>query len=76
MIPVAADQSALEALRAEGVYVPSSCEEGVCGTCLTVVLAGECDHRDQYLTDEERAANDQFLPCRSRARGERLVLDL
>ena len=61
---------------AAGVEVPVSCEQGVCGTCLTRVLAGEPDHRDAYLTDEERAANDQFLPCCSRARTQTLVIDL
>jgi vanillate monooxygenase ferredoxin subunit len=40
------------------------------------VLAGEPDHRDVYLTDEERAANDQLLPCCSRSRTPMLVLDL
>jgi vanillate O-demethylase ferredoxin subunit len=54
----------------------SSCEQGVCGTCLTRVLDGAPDHRDQYLTPEEQAEGDQFLPCCSRARSPRLVLDL
>ena len=53
-----------------------SCEQGVCGTCLTRVLEGECDHRDDCLTPEEQAANDQFTPCCSRAKSARLVLDL
>ena len=66
----------VEALRGCGIEVPVSCEQGVCGTCLTRVLSGEPDHRDQYLTDEERVANDQFLPCCSRARTPELVLDL
>jgi len=48
----------------------------VCGTCLTRVLDGVPDHRDLYLTDAERAANDQFTPCCSRARTPLLVLDL
>jgi vanillate monooxygenase ferredoxin subunit len=76
VIPVAADQSALAALLAAGLDIPMSCEQGVCGTCLTGVKSGTPDHRDQYLTDEERAANDQFLPCCSRAHSARLVLDL
>jgi vanillate O-demethylase ferredoxin subunit len=76
VVPVAAGQSVVAALAAAGVAVPVSCEQGVCGTCLTRVLAGEPLHCDQYLTDEERAANDQFLPCCSRARTPRLVLDL
>ena len=76
VIPVRADQSALAALLAAGVDIPMSCEQGVCGTCLTGVKSGTPDHRDQYLTDEEQAANDQFLPCCSRSLSQRLVLDL
>lgn len=73
---VAADQTVIAALQDQGVEVLVSCEQGVCGTCLTRVLEGECDHRDMYLTDDEKARNDQFLPCCSRARSPLLVLDL
>jgi vanillate O-demethylase ferredoxin subunit len=76
VIPVAADQTVVQALAAAGVAVMTSCEQGVCGTCLTRVLEGEPDHRDLYLSPEEQAANDQFTPCCSRARSARLVLDL
>ena len=76
VIPVAKSQTVVQALAAAGVVVPTSCEQGVCGTCLTRVLEGECEHKDLYLTPEEQAANDQFLPCCSRARSARLVLDL
>jgi vanillate O-demethylase ferredoxin subunit len=48
----------------------------VCGTCLTRVIEGVPDHRDMYLTPEEQAANDQFLPCCSRSKSARLVLDI
>ncbi len=75
-IRVAADQTIVAALRGAGIDVPVSCEEGVCGTCLCTVLEGDPDHRDAYLTDEERAANDQILVCCSRARSARLVLDI
>ena len=68
--------STVAALAAAGVVVPTSCEQGVCGTCLTPVLAGRPDHRDQYLTPEEQAAGDCFTPCCSRALDERLVIDL
>ena len=68
--------SVVEALRKEGIDILTSCEQGVCGTCLTRVLEGEVDHRDMYLTDEEKAANEQFMPCCSRARSKLLVLDL
>ena len=70
------DKTVVEALADAGVEVQTSCEQGVCGTCLTRVLEGEPDHRDLYLTPEEQAANDQFLPCCSRAKSARLVLDL
>jgi vanillate O-demethylase ferredoxin subunit len=73
---VAADQTVVQALAAHGVEVLTSCEQGVCGTCITRVLEGECDHRDMYFTDEEKARNDQFTPCCSRAKGTLLVLDL
>ena len=76
VIPVRADQTALAALLEAGLDVPFSCEGGVCGTCLTGVKAGTPDHRDQYLTPEERDAGNQFLPCCSRASSARLVLDL
>ena len=75
-IAVAASQTALEALLAAGVDVPASCEQGICGSCLTGVIDGEPDHRDQFLTSEEQASNRLFTPCCSRARGPRLVLDL
>lgn len=76
VIAVPRDRTVVQALAAAGVEVPTSCEQGVCGTCLTRVLDGEPDHRDLYLTPEEQAVNDQFLPCCSRARSARLVLDL
>jgi vanillate O-demethylase ferredoxin subunit len=67
--------SATEALALAGVAVPTSCEQGVCGTCLLGVVSGMPDHRDMYLSPEEQQRNDQFLPCCSRALTERLVLD-
>ncbi len=76
VIPIAAEQTTLQALLDAGVDIPMSCEQGVCGTCLTRVISGTPDHRDHYLTPDEQAANDQFLPCCSRSRSARLVLDL
>jgi ferredoxin-NADP reductase len=69
-------QSILEALGGAGVTVLSSCRQGTCGTCETAVLAGEPEHRDSILDDDERAWNDCMFPCVSRARTDRLVLDL
>lgn len=73
---IPAGASVIQVLAKHGVDIPVSCEQGVCGTCLTRVLEGVPEHRDLYLTDEERAANDQFTPCCSRASSAMLVLDL
>ena len=76
VLTVPKGRSVIQVLAEQGIEVPYSCEEGVCGTCLTRVLEGVPEHRDLYLTDEEHAANDQFTPCCSRARTRLLVLDL
>ncbi|MFF2012437.1 PDR/VanB family oxidoreductase [Streptomyces sp. NPDC058195] len=73
-VQVPADRSVLAAVREEVPYVPYSCEQGFCGTCRQRVVEGEVDHRDELLTDAERA--DAMLICVSRCRGPRLVLDL
>ena len=70
------DQTVVAALARHGIQIPTSCEQGACGTCLTRVLDGAPDHRDVYQTDEERRRNDQFTPCCSRAKTPVLVLDL
>ncbi len=74
VLTVAADSTVLAAVRAELPDTPYSCEQGFCGTCQQRVLAGEVDHRDELLTDAERA--DSMLICVSRARRGPLVLDL
>ncbi|MGW7333628.1 PDR/VanB family oxidoreductase [Streptomyces sp. NPDC054840] len=73
-VEVAADESTLAAVRRELPDTPYSCERGFCGTCQHRVLAGGVDHRDELLTDQER--EDSMLLCVSRAKGDRLVLDL
>ncbi len=73
---VPAGQTLLQVLAAQGIEILTSCEQGVCGTCITGVLEGVCDHRDLFLTDEEKARNDRLTPCCSRAASPLLVLDL
>jgi len=48
----------------------------VCGTCFTGVLAGVPDHRDFYLTEEERQRNDSFTACCSLSQTPRALADL
>ncbi len=76
IIRVASDKSIVQALFDAGIDVQISCGEGICGTCLTRVLEGIPEHRDLYLTDEEKEANDQLTPCCSRSKSPMLVLDL
>jgi len=73
-LTVPADSTVLAAVRAELPNTLYSCEQGFCGTCQQRVLEGEVDHRDELLTDGERG--DSMLICVSRARSERLVLDM
>ena len=73
---VPADKSIVEVLALHGVDNLTSCQQGVCGTCLTGVLEGEPDHRDAFLSDAERKANAKMLVCVSRAKSKCLVLDL
>jgi phthalate 4,5-dioxygenase reductase component len=74
-IHVDANTSMLEALRAQGLQVRSSCESGTCGSCKTALVSGDCEHRDYVLSDDERQTH--VMVCVSRAAtGARLVLGL
>ncbi|HMN78863.1 MAG TPA: PDR/VanB family oxidoreductase [Burkholderiaceae bacterium] len=73
-IPAALDATVLQALRAAGVEIPTSCEAGVCSTCATDWLEGEPEHHDQVLDDAERA--HRLLVCCARPGPRPLVLDL
>ena len=73
-VHVPADRSILEAVRDAGVETSSSCESGTCGSCRTRLIAGDVDHRDMVLMDEERSGS--IMICVSRAKSGSLVLDL
>jgi len=75
-IAVKPNQTLLQALKAAGITIKTSCQQGICGTCETRVLAGTPDHRDMILSDDEKAANDTMMVCCSGSLGSTLVLDL
>ena len=75
-VTVGADETVASAIRSAGVPILTSCGAGLCGTCETTVLAGEPDHRDSILDENERAGGRCMFPCVSRARSDRLVLEL
>jgi vanillate O-demethylase ferredoxin subunit len=76
VFPVPKGQSVLNVLRRNGLKVPSDCETGSCGTCLTRICDGEPDHRDSFFAGPEPAGQGRMLVCVSRAKSRRLVLDL
>lgn len=76
VVTVGVDETVVAAVARLGIEIPVSCEQGICGTCLTRVVSGTPDHRDQFLSDEEQRCNDQFTPCCSRALSAELVLAL
>ena len=75
-VAVEAGKTILDALLDAGIAANYACTEGVCGTCETRVLDGLPDHRDQFLSQEEQAANKSVMICCSGAKSRTLVLDL
>ncbi|GAA1995695.1 oxidoreductase [Nakamurella flavida] len=76
VLVVSPDDAMIDVLLDAGVDIEYSCREGICGTCETGVLAGVPDHRDNVLTEAERAAGTLVFPCVSRSLTARLTLDL
>lgn len=69
-------RSIIDVLEEAGISVLTSCREGTCGTCETGVIEGLPDHRDSFLTEEEKADNSTMMICTSRSLSPRLVLEL
>jgi dimethylamine monooxygenase subunit B len=66
----------LDALIAAKQEVMYGCRRGECGLCKVEVdeLDGEIDHRDVFLSDQERALNRAICCCVSRVRGLSIVI--
>ncbi|PTX05255.1 4Fe-4S dicluster domain-containing protein [Pararhodobacter aggregans] len=74
-VPVAADQSATEALAAVGITIPTKCSDGICGVCAVTHQTPEgIEHRDYVLSAKER--ENRVILCCSRARDAAGVLTL
>lgn len=76
-IEVPATRSLLEALEDAEVEMISDCRKGECGLCALPILAvdGVVDHRDIFLSEEEKAANAKLCTCVSRVAGGSITLD-
>lgn len=72
-VTVPAGRSIMDVLEESGIFLPNACRDGVCGSCLTGVIAGEPEHRGNLLGDEDA---QQILPCVSRSKTPELILDL
>jgi len=75
-LQVPADKTLLEVVQSVLPDVPFSCTEGYCGSCESVVLDGEPDHRGSLMTPEEHDEERTMLICVGRSKSHRLVLDL
>jgi ferredoxin-NADP reductase len=75
-VRVGPNQSILEALESAGYDLDFDCREGICGTCETRVVKGVPEHRDDVLSETERAENSVMMICVSRAKSDEIVLDL
>lgn len=75
-VTVQAGETLVAAAERVGVSIPTSCGMGMCGVCMTGVVSGAVEHRDQYLSDAERASGQWIMPCVSGCAGGRLELDI
>lgn len=75
-VSVTPPQSIASALIEAGVSVELSCEQGICGTCLTDVIGGIPEHRDSCQTRDEKSTNKQIAICCSWSNTPTLVLDI
>lgn len=73
---VPAGTSILAVLEENGIEVFKSCEEGICGSCVSGVLDGIPEHRDHCLSAAAKASNKEIALCVSRALTDRLVIEL
>jgi len=73
-LPVEPAERITDVLQLAGVPIETVCEQGICGTCVTRWTAGDPEHHDRCLTDEERSTHVAL--CCARNRGATLTLDL
>lgn len=76
VVTVEADQSIIQALEAAGIDVMYDCQRGDCGICQCEVISGIPEHRDVVLSEAERTSGKVIQICVSRAKSERLVINV
>lgn len=75
-IAVQPGKTILDALLDADVTVSYACSNGICGSCMTRVVSGVPDHRDDFLSEDEKRAGTSLLICCSGSKTPELVLDI
>ncbi|MDA0997470.1 MAG: PDR/VanB family oxidoreductase [Proteobacteria bacterium] len=73
---VPADKTILNALLEAGIAAEFGCTEGVCGSCEVGYIEGDIEHLDSTMPAEAHDAAQTLCICVSRAKGDKLILDL
>ncbi|GAA0313025.1 hybrid-cluster NAD(P)-dependent oxidoreductase [Kineococcus aurantiacus] len=68
--PCAPDEFILDAAFRAGISPPSSCSQGMCGTCKTVLLSGEVDMQHNGGIRPREIAAGKVLICCSKPLGD------
>ena len=76
-VTVRSNRTLLDALKDEGVDMMWDCLRGECGLCVAQVIEveGELDHRDVFLSEEEKEEGATIVTCVSRAVGGAITID-
>ncbi len=76
-VTVRSNRTLLDALKDHEVEMMWDCLRGECGLCAAEVLEveGELDHRDVFLSDEQKEEGKTIITCVSRAVGGAITID-
>lgn len=75
-IPVAKEQTLLQAMIAADVDPPYSCQAGVCGTCRATCKKGRVSQVGAAALSEEERAGGAVLTCRAQALEPQITLQI
>ena len=76
-LTVRRNRTLLDALTDNGIEMIWDCRRGECGLCVAQVIdaEGELDHRDVFLSEQQRREGTTIVTCVSRAVGGAITLD-